>query len=316
MAAVARSISRTSTPSRSHGSPLRLVVDAPAAPSVRLRLWELEDVDTRRYRPVAHGGVELSWVEEGSVGYVIGGERIDVGARSAVLVPSDVEHETVFSTPMRGAAVWVDRDVVAEVSDALGRREAPPMGLVAGDGGARVAALGAVLAAEVRSGERGSLLAADALVEAMLVVALRGGSGAPASRTAAPRDPAIAAAVRFIEESYAEPVTVDAMARAARMSRFHFSRRFRDATGASPYQFLTDVRMERAAELLRRGRHGVTEAAMSVGLSDPGRFARTFRARFGVAPGAYAAEVRSRVTVGLPPSAPAPLAPLTAARAE
>lgn len=299
MAAAARS---TSHPSLQR-SALRLVVDAPAAPSVRLRVWELDDPDSRKHRPAAHGGVELSWVEEGTVGYVIGGERIDVGARSAVLIPSEVEHETLFPTAMRGAAVWIDRDVVAEVSDALGRTDAPPIGLVSG--GARVAALGAVLAAEVRDGERGSLLAADALVEAMLVVALRGSTGAPARRTSAPRDPAIAAAVRFIEEAYAEPVTVDAMARAARMSRFHFSRRFRDATGSSPYQFLTDVRMERAAELLRRGRHSVLEAAMSVGLSDPGRFARTFRARFGVAPGAYAAEVRSRVT----------FAPLTAARA-
>ena len=67
---------------------------------------------------------------------------------------------------------------------------------------------------------------------AMIVFALR---GAPLANDAprAPRDPAIAAAVRYIEASYAEPLTVESMARAAHMSRFHFSRRFRDAADAA-----------------------------------------------------------------------------------
>jgi AraC family transcriptional regulator len=87
------------------------------------------------------------------------------------------------------------------------------------------------------------------------------------------------------------------MARAARMSRYHFSRRFKDATGKSPYRYLVDVRLERAAELLRRGRAGVTEAALTVGFSDPSRFARMFRARFGASPAKYAEARRPRVRV-------------------
>ena len=235
--------------------------------------------------------------------YVIGGARFDLGARGAILVPSEVEHETLFPKPLRVWTAWIDRDLVAEVSDALGLGSAPRIGIV--EDGARVAALGAVLAEEVQRGERGALLAADAIIEAMLVVALRATSAAPtlamaANCTAAPCDPAVAAAVRFVEEAYAEPLSVDAIARAARMSRFHFSRRFREVMGCSPYQFLTHVRMDRAAELLRRGRHSVIETAFAVGCADPGRFARTFRARFGVGPRAYASTMRARVTMALP----------------
>jgi AraC family transcriptional regulator len=141
----------------------------------------------------------------------------------------------------------------------------------------------------VRRGDRGALLAADAMIEAILVSVLRPRAIAAVSDgPRPPRDPAIAAAVRFIDAAYAEPLTVESIAKSARMSRFHFSRRFRDATGRSPYRYLQDVRLGRAAELLRRGRHGVTEAALSVGFTDPSRFARAFRAKFGASPAHYA----------------------------
>lgn len=262
----------------------RLVLDARVGTRARVRVWRADgpvDVDPR---PAAHGGVELSWIVDGRVSYSIGRSRFDVGAGEAIVVPSQSEHATSFPCAMRGAAIWVDGDVVAEIADAIGR----DAGLRAGKltVGARTAALGAVLVDELKHPEAGSLLAADAIIEAMIVGALRDGRE---DGRAVPRDPAIATAVRRIEECYAEPLSVDDLARAAGMSRFHFSRRFRDATGRSPYRYLCDVRLERAAELLRRGRHGVTEAALSVGMSDPGRFARMFRVRFGATPSAFRA---------------------------
>ncbi len=112
-----------------------------------------------------------------------------------ILVPSDVEHTTIFPTAMRGAAIWIDRDVVREVADAIGKKSGAVPGVVAN--GARIAKLGAVLAEEARGGDRGALLAIDALVEAILVAALR--TEASANEPCAPRDPAIANAIRFIE---------------------------------------------------------------------------------------------------------------------
>lgn len=270
----------------------RLVLDAPATPRVRLRVWESEVGEVHRSRPNAHSGVELAWIEEGEIGYGVGSRTFGATAGSAMLVPSGVEHATEFPTRMRGAALWIDRDVFAEIADAVGCIHGPVIGLV--PDARLIAHLGAVLAAESRQGGRGALLAADAIAEAMIAIALRGPPVANRGpRT--PRDPAIAAAVRYIEASYAEPLTVEGMARAAGMSRYHFSRRFRDATGHSPYRYLMAVRLERAAELLRRGRSSVIEVALSVGLSDPSRFARMFRARFGTSPGRWADAVRARV---------------------
>jgi AraC-like DNA-binding protein len=282
----------------------RLVLDAPASPNVRLKVWEA-DVD-RAFGapatppPVAHPTFELTWLVEGELGFAIGARQFDVAAGNAMVVPSGVEHATSFPSRMQGSALHVDRDVVVEISDALGCAHGPTIGIVRD--AAPIAALGAVLARESahgKSGDRGALLAADAISEAMIAIALRGAPPAESGERA-PRDPAIAAAVRYIEASYAEPLTVDGMARSAKMSRFHFSRRFRDETGRSPYKYLVDVRLERAAELLRRGRCGITEAALTVGFSDPSRFARMFRARFGASPARWADAARSRVLHVLP----------------
>jgi AraC-like DNA-binding protein len=268
----------------------RLVGEGMVGPAVRLRTWVSGTWSGSH--AAAHAGVELTWLGSGAISYDIGRASFAVDVGTAILVPSEVEHTTQFHGSMCGTALWIDRDLVANVGDAIGLAYGPVIGLLRE--GTHVAALGALLVREVSRADQGALLAADAILEAMLVAALRRGDEArPANDS--PRDPAIANAVRFIAASYADPITVDDIARAAGMSRYHFSRRFRDVMKASPYRHLLDVRLGHAAELLRRGRHGVTEVAFAVGFNDPSRFAKSFRARFGAAPARFASETRTRV---------------------
>lgn len=267
----------------------RLVLDALAGPRIRLKVWQSHGPFEASNRGAAHHDVELAWIDEGAVAYGIGRTSFETARGAAMLVPTEVEHATSFLSAVRGSAVHMDASLVAEIADAMGRTRGPAIGPV--PNAARIAALGAMLEDELRRSDRGALLAADALVEAMVVTALRG-DGAANDEGASPNDPAIVRAIRFVEEQYAEPIGVDEMARAAHMSRFHFSRRFRAATKQSPYQFIQSVRLARAAELLRRGRAGVTEVALSVGFSDPSRFARAFRQRFGASPQKFVTSVR------------------------
>lgn len=88
---------------------------------------------------------------------------------------------------------------------------------------------------------------------------------------------------------YREPISVDAMARAARLSRAHFSREFRRAFGASPHQYLLTRRLERAAALLRCTDRTVADVCMTVGLRSVGSFTTSFGRRFGMSPTAYRA---------------------------
>jgi AraC-like DNA-binding protein/uncharacterized glyoxalase superfamily protein PhnB len=86
---------------------------------------------------------------------------------------------------------------------------------------------------------------------------------------------------------YFEPLGVDDLARAAGLSRAHFSREFRAAFGESPHTYLLTRRLERAAALLRNTDHSVAEICLSVGLQSIGSFTTSFKRTYGVSPTAY-----------------------------
>jgi AraC-like DNA-binding protein len=88
---------------------------------------------------------------------------------------------------------------------------------------------------------------------------------------------------------YFERVGVDDMARAAGLSRAHFSREFRRAFGESPHGYLLTRRLERAAALLRTTDRSVADVCFSVGLQSVGSFTTSFTRTFGASPTAYRA---------------------------
>lgn len=88
---------------------------------------------------------------------------------------------------------------------------------------------------------------------------------------------------------YAEPLTVDDLAREAGLSRAHFSREFRRAFGDPPHRYLLTRRLERAAMLLRNTDRSVTEICFAVGLDSLGSFTSSFRRIYGVTPTEYRA---------------------------
>ena len=89
---------------------------------------------------------------------------------------------------------------------------------------------------------------------------------------------------------YFEPVDVEDMARAAGLSRAHFSREFRRAFGESPHAYLLTRRLERAAALLRNTDRSVADVCLSVGLQSIGSFTTSFTRTFGESPTAYRAK--------------------------
>jgi AraC-like DNA-binding protein len=88
---------------------------------------------------------------------------------------------------------------------------------------------------------------------------------------------------------YFEPLSVDDLARAAGLSRAHFSEEFRRAFGESPHAYLLTRRLERAAALLRSTDRSVADICFSVGLQSVGSFTTSFTRAYGVPPTAYRA---------------------------
>ena len=88
---------------------------------------------------------------------------------------------------------------------------------------------------------------------------------------------------------YAEPLGVDDLARAAGLSRAHFSREFRRAFGEPPHVYLLTRRLERAAALLRTTDRSVASICFAVGLQSVGSFTTSFHRTYGLTPTAYRA---------------------------
>jgi AraC-like DNA-binding protein len=93
----------------------------------------------------------------------------------------------------------------------------------------------------------------------------------------------------LVDVRYFESVDVADMARAAGLSRAHFSREFRRAFGESPHAYLLTRRLERATTLLRSTDRSVADICFSVGLQSVGSFTTSFTRTYGVSPTAYRA---------------------------
>jgi AraC-like DNA-binding protein len=86
---------------------------------------------------------------------------------------------------------------------------------------------------------------------------------------------------------YHEPLGVDDLAAAAKLSRAHFSREFRRAFGEPPHAYLLTRRLERAAALLRMTDRSIADICLSVGLQSIGSFTTSFTRAYDVSPAAY-----------------------------
>jgi AraC family transcriptional regulator len=257
-------------------------LDAAPTPSVRVRGWAHRGPSVPDWPSNAHAAVEVAWVDEGALTYEIAGQVHRAGPGEVMVVPSGVEHRTRLSPGVRAGSIWLAPELVCEIAEAAGHRGHEAAGLARRAG--RICALGRWILDEAAHPSADQLLAIDALCESLAIEVLRQSVRREDATSA--RDPRIRSAVDRIETCYAEALSVDELARVAAMSRFHFSRLFREQTGKSPYRFLLETRVRKAACLLRAG-HGVTEAALSVGFSDLSRFGQMFRRQLGASPSAF-----------------------------
>lgn len=97
----------------------------------------------------------------------------------------------------------------------------------------------------------------------------------------------LAQTISHLETNYAEEIDLDELARIAHMSRRTFIRAFQAATGTSPISYLIQLRVNRAAEMLRHSDAPITDIAFKTGFNDSNYFTRQFRTLTGMTPKAY-----------------------------
>jgi transcriptional regulator GlxA family with amidase domain len=97
----------------------------------------------------------------------------------------------------------------------------------------------------------------------------------------------VSAVLEYMRAHLSEPLTVADLADLVSLSPSAFAHLFRDVTGRSPYQFLKEMRLDRARELLVDGNLTVARISKEVGYASVSHFISEFRGRFGVTPRAY-----------------------------
>ncbi|MDA3959720.1 MAG: AraC family transcriptional regulator [Planctomycetota bacterium] len=95
---------------------------------------------------------------------------------------------------------------------------------------------------------------------------------------------AVADAIALIEAQHGTELRLEDIAREAHLSPHYLSQLFHQQTGQSPWDYLTQVRIERAKDLLRTTDRSITEIAFAVGFNDSSYFARVFKTREGQTP--------------------------------
>lgn len=91
--------------------------------------------------------------------------------------------------------------------------------------------------------------------------------------------------IDYIEANLVNPFTLDELAAVASFSKFHFHRIFQGVAGETPFNFITRVRLERSANLLRSNSDAsISEVADRCGFSELSVFSRKFKQHFGCSP--------------------------------
>lgn len=106
------------------------------------------------------------------------------------------------------------------------------------------------------------------------------GRGAPACREE------VEAACRFMQQSYAEHLSLEQLCACSGLSKSTLLRAFTRCKGVTPYRYLQSVRLGRAKALLKRGIDPV-EAALQTGFADQSHFTHFFTMYIGLSPAAY-----------------------------
>lgn len=107
-------------------------------------------------------------------------------------------------------------------------------------------------------------------------------------------DRRLARVVEFMSTHFAEPLTLDALAEEACISRYHFARLFKSRVGESPHRYLARIRLDAARRMLETTDRSIAEVGAACGYSVASHFTAAFRAHYGVSPRDFRTSGRRR----------------------
>ena len=205
----------------------------------------------------------------------------------SLILPAERENTWRWDAGTDELHLYVAPRWLAEMAGRIGRAAPVPEARFAFED-RLLRSLAEALLAERRNGGLGGALYRAAVSETIALHLLR--TCCSVGEVPAPARLAPAALRRVRELVEAElhcDLTVDDLATAAGLSRAHFARAFRAATGETPHGYVRQRRVERARRLLAATDLEAATIAGLTGFSSPSHFGRVFKAATGVTPASY-----------------------------
>ena len=235
----------------------------------------------------AHESWELYFLREGERYLYADGKFFCIRAGDAFLIPPGVEHRTMDS----GGGAYVKltcmippRLLPAGALSEEGVHIVRPEGRAASD-----------IATALRRMESGAPLEAYAA----LLWVLSQVAAMPESRedVVSPSLGRMAEIIGYIDGHYTERITLTGLSERFFISEYYLCRLFRQHTGRTIHEYITSLRLHRAAWLLERG-GTVSSVARECGFGSVSAFGSAFRAKYGCAPRDYKTAPRGIDNVG------------------
>lgn len=217
------------------------------------------------------------------------GRSLTHPAGGALLMePGEVHVTRRLSGPASFWVLQIDPRTVEEAARALGLRAPPHLALQFAELPPLVGALRRLYQAAAAEGR--TALEQQSRLAAYLRRLLEHCSEDGRPRTAY-LHPGVRRAREYLEEHFAEPVSLGELERVAHLSRFHLVRSFRARYGLPPHAFQVQLRLAAARKLIRDG-VPLAQVAAEAGFADQSHLGRHFRRIWSVTPGAYSAAAR------------------------
>lgn len=261
------------------------------------RLFHLKDSRAQKLDYHYHEFDKLIFFLGGKVTYLVEGVTYFLKPWDVLLVQHNMIHKPIIDPeePYERVVIWLGRDYLTERSS----QDAPleqcfdltrerGFHLLRADGERRLQYMQTIRRLEdaLRSEEFGASRLADTLCQQILIDVNRdvlGSRTAQEERDSYRVDPKVEEILKYIAAHLEEELSVDLLAKRFFISRYYLMHRFKEVTGYTVHQYISQKRLLRAGELIRQG-VSVTRAAEQVGFSDYSTFLRAFRKTFHMSP--------------------------------
>lgn len=242
-------------------------------------IYHYDITDTRPSLCNWHGNVEILHIVKGASKAILGGEYYDVSAGDTVIVNANVPH-----TVMPGVEYHCIIPDAKFLKDCGIDTASASFKCVVRD--TTLSSLCEELAGNYRSdSEYRELKIKSAILSLMVYIAENFlTKNLLFSRKSDEEIECVTLTISYIEGHFSDKITLEDMASVARLSKFYFTRKFKEITGMTPFEYLVAVRISNAKKELSASRSSVRDAARNSGFFNDSYFSKVFKQQVGILP--------------------------------